>query len=109
MVTSCSVRCWKRSEVYKIGMKGKVPFVPASHSQPSLWISDTYLITTVRAKSATRSRTIMACHQKFENPDHLPVTNQAIGEPESTKEKILETGASMVQSFDPPKRLCAHL
>lgn len=51
----------------------------------------------------------MASHQKFENPDHLPVTNQAIGEPQSMKEKILETGASMVQSFDPPKRLCAHL
>lgn len=54
-------------------------------------------------------RTIMASHQNFESPDHLPVTNQAIGEAESMKEKILETGASMVQSFEPPKRLCAHL
>jgi hypothetical protein len=38
-----------------------------------------------------------------------PVTNNALGEPTSTKEKVLHTGASMVQNFDPPKQLCAHL
>lgn len=36
-------------------------------------------------------------------------TNNATGAPESTKERILETGASLVQDFGPPKRLCAHL
>ncbi|KAF2213058.1 hypothetical protein CERZMDRAFT_67289 [Cercospora zeae-maydis SCOH1-5] len=41
--------------------------------------------------------------------DSLPVTNNAVGEHEGAKEKALETGASMVQNFDPPKRLCAHL
>ena len=51
----------------------------------------------------------MASDQKFDSLDDMPVTNEAIGEPESMKEKILETGASMVQSFEPPKRLCAHL
>ncbi|KAK4965222.1 hypothetical protein LTR66_012174 [Elasticomyces elasticus] len=41
--------------------------------------------------------------------DSIPTTNNDLGGPESTKEKILETGAGMVQSFEPPKRLCAHL
>lgn len=41
--------------------------------------------------------------------DSIPTTNNAKGAPESTKETILETGASMAQNFDPPKRLCAHL
>jgi hypothetical protein len=41
--------------------------------------------------------------------DSLPTTNAAKGEPTSTKEQILHTGAAMVQNFDPPKQLCAHL
>ncbi|KAK3708527.1 hypothetical protein LTR37_011422 [Vermiconidia calcicola] len=41
--------------------------------------------------------------------DSLPVTNNAVGEPTSTKEKVLHAGAAMVQNFDPPKQLCAHL
>ncbi|KAK4632014.1 Oil body-associated protein 1A [Fulvia fulva] len=40
--------------------------------------------------------------------DAIPVSNEAKGEPESLTNKTLETGAAMVQSFDPPKRLCAH-
>jgi hypothetical protein len=39
----------------------------------------------------------------------LPKTNAAPGEPTSTKEQILHAGAAMVQNFDPPKQLCAHL
>ena len=39
----------------------------------------------------------------------LPSTNDVIGAPESVLNKTLETGAAMVQSFEPPKRLCAHL
>jgi len=41
--------------------------------------------------------------------EQLPITNNTHGEPESLKNKTLETGASLVQSFGPPKRLCAHL
>ena len=41
--------------------------------------------------------------------DTLPTTNATKGAPESTKNKTLETGASLVQNFAPPKRLCAHL
>jgi len=41
--------------------------------------------------------------------ESLPTTNATKGEPTSTKEQILHTGASMVQNFDPPKQLCAHL
>lgn len=41
--------------------------------------------------------------------DSLPVTNDTKGAPESLTNKTLETGASMVQNFAPPKRLCAHL
>lgn len=41
--------------------------------------------------------------------DNQPITHGAYGSPTSTKEKILHTGASMLQSFDPPKQLCAHL
>ncbi|KAK5167465.1 uncharacterized protein LTR77_007164 [Saxophila tyrrhenica] len=41
--------------------------------------------------------------------DSQPTTHGAPGEPTSTKEKVLHTGASMLQSFDPPKQLCAHL
>jgi hypothetical protein len=41
--------------------------------------------------------------------DALPTTNATKGAPESTKNKTLETGASLVQNFAPPKRLCAHL
>ncbi|KAH9845074.1 oil body-associated protein 1B-like [Teratosphaeria destructans] len=41
--------------------------------------------------------------------DSLPTTNHTKGDQESLKNKTLETGASMVQNFDPPKRLCAHL
>merc|ERR1712113_1312570 len=50
-------------------------------------------------------------HQKnaMSNMDAIPVANNTAGEPESTKNKALETGAGLVQNFDPPKRLCAHL
>lgn len=41
--------------------------------------------------------------------DSIPIENGAKGGPESTKESILETGASAIQKFDPPNRLCAHL
>lgn len=36
-------------------------------------------------------------------------THGAAGAPLTTKSKVLETGASMVQSFKPVKALCAHL
>lgn len=39
----------------------------------------------------------------------IPTSNSTQGEPESAKNKTLETGASLVQDFGPPKRLCAHL
>ncbi|KAF2703478.1 DUF1264-domain-containing protein [Pleomassaria siparia CBS 279.74] len=41
--------------------------------------------------------------------DTIPVTNKAAGEPESMKNKILETGAAAVQNFAPVERVCAHL
>lgn len=41
--------------------------------------------------------------------DNLPESNSAKGQPESLKNKVLEAGASLVQNFEPPKRLCAHL
>ncbi|KAJ4290460.1 hypothetical protein N0V90_010677 [Kalmusia sp. IMI 367209] len=41
--------------------------------------------------------------------DSLPVTNKATGEPESLKNKTLETGAAAVQNFAPVERICAHL
>lgn len=41
--------------------------------------------------------------------ESLPTTNQAKGEPTSGKEKFLHAGASMLQNFEPPKQLCAHL
>jgi hypothetical protein len=41
--------------------------------------------------------------------ESLPTTNNAYGNPTSTKEQVLHTGAAMVQNFDPPKQLCAHL
>ncbi|KAJ5098591.1 hypothetical protein N7532_005592 [Penicillium argentinense] len=31
------------------------------------------------------------------------------GDPQTTKSKVLETGASMVQNFTPVKQICAHL
>ncbi|KAF2838043.1 DUF1264-domain-containing protein [Patellaria atrata CBS 101060] len=37
------------------------------------------------------------------------VTNDALGEPLSTKSKVLETGASAIQDFRPVKHICAHL
>ncbi|KAI0180158.1 DUF1264-domain-containing protein [Hypoxylon sp. FL1284] len=42
----------------------------------------------------------MACHS---TPSDVP------GGPVSTEDKVLETGASMVQEFNPTKQLCAHL
>lgn len=41
--------------------------------------------------------------------DSIPTTNSAKGDPTSTKEQILHAGTSMIQNFDPPKQLCAHL
>jgi hypothetical protein len=41
-------------------------------------------------------------------PDLL-TTNSTLGAPESLLNRTLETGASLVQSFEPPQRLCAHL
>lgn len=58
--------------------------------------------------------------------DSLPVTNNAVGEAESVKNNVLETGAGMTQvgnsmchstsnftndsqNFAPVKRICAHL
>lgn len=41
--------------------------------------------------------------------ESIPTTNNVKGAPESTKESILETGASMIQTFAPVNRLCAHL
>lgn len=42
-------------------------------------------------------------------PVRKPVTNNVAGEPESTKNKTLETGAGIVQNFAPVQRVCAHL
>lgn len=39
----------------------------------------------------------------------LPTTNATKGGPESLINRALETGASLVQSFHPTSRLCAHL
>ena len=41
--------------------------------------------------------------------DTMPVSNQAPGNPESTVNKVLETGAGMTQDLGPAKRICAHL
>lgn len=41
--------------------------------------------------------------------DSMPVYNNTLGQPESLTNKTLETGASLMQSFGPTKRLCAHL
>lgn len=41
--------------------------------------------------------------------ESVPTTNHAKGAPTSIKEQVLHAGASMVQNFDPPKQLCAHL
>ncbi|EMC98268.1 hypothetical protein BAUCODRAFT_32280 [Baudoinia panamericana UAMH 10762] len=41
--------------------------------------------------------------------DSLPTTNATKGGEESLMNRTLETGAAMVQNFEPPKRLCAHL
>lgn len=39
----------------------------------------------------------------------LPVSNQALGAPESTTNNLLETGAKALQHLSPPNRICAHL
>lgn len=41
--------------------------------------------------------------------DDTPKTHGVPGEPTTAKEQVLHAGASMVQNFDPPKQLCAHL
>jgi hypothetical protein len=41
--------------------------------------------------------------------DSMPTTNKAKGAPLSTENKILETGASLIQDFKPVKHICAHL
>jgi len=40
---------------------------------------------------------------------NTPVSNNTLGHPETLTNKTLETGASLMQNFGPPKRLCAHL
>jgi len=37
------------------------------------------------------------------------ITNEALGEPLSTENKVLTTGASITQDFGPIKNICAHL
>ena len=39
----------------------------------------------------------------------IPVTNEALGQPESLENKVLETAASVTQDLGPTKRICAHL
>ncbi|KAK3070924.1 hypothetical protein LTR53_009577 [Teratosphaeriaceae sp. CCFEE 6253] len=41
--------------------------------------------------------------------DALPTTNATTGAPESLPNRLLETGAGLLQPLHPPKRLCAHL
>jgi hypothetical protein len=41
--------------------------------------------------------------------DLMPTTNNAPGEPLSTKSNVLETGASLIQDFKSIKHICAHL
>ncbi|KAF2190213.1 DUF1264-domain-containing protein [Zopfia rhizophila CBS 207.26] len=41
--------------------------------------------------------------------DSIPITNKAAGEPISTENKVLNTGAAAIQNFDPVKNICAHL
>lgn len=36
-------------------------------------------------------------------------TSDIIGDPRTTKSRVLETGAAMVQEFQPVKQICAHL
>jgi hypothetical protein len=43
------------------------------------------------------------------NKNDIPVTNSTLGGPETVKNHLLESGAKHMQSFDPPKRICAHL
>ncbi|KAI9794903.1 MAG: hypothetical protein M1833_007350 [Piccolia ochrophora] len=39
----------------------------------------------------------------------IKLTNDALGDPLSTKSKVLETGASITQDLSPIKQVCAHL
>ncbi|KAF2238816.1 DUF1264-domain-containing protein [Viridothelium virens] len=41
--------------------------------------------------------------------ESMPESNSAWGQPESIKNKVLETGAGLTQDFGPTKRICAHL
>ncbi|KAJ3006868.1 hypothetical protein HKX48_009424 [Thoreauomyces humboldtii] len=54
-----------------------------------------------------------SCHQHSASDDRtgyqLPITNDAPGDPLSTKSTILTTGASITQSFAPLSNICAHL
>ncbi|KAJ2903872.1 DUF1264-domain-containing protein [Zalerion maritima] len=43
------------------------------------------------------------------NASSIPETNNASGEPLSTKWKVLDTGAGMVQDFSPVKNICEGL
>jgi hypothetical protein len=43
------------------------------------------------------------------NQNDIPITNSTLGSPETAKNHLLESGAKHLQSFEPPKRLCAHL
>ena len=36
-------------------------------------------------------------------------TSGIIGDPRTTKSRVLEAGAAMVQEFKPVKQICAHL
>ncbi|KAJ7583243.1 hypothetical protein C8J56DRAFT_1005272 [Mycena floridula] len=39
----------------------------------------------------------------------IPITNNAPGDDLSTKSRVLEAGASMLQSFEPTTQICGHL
>lgn len=44
------------------------------------------------------------------DPQDLPIDDNGIpGCPRTTKSRVLEAGASMVQDFTPVKQICAHL
>lgn len=45
----------------------------------------------------------MSCSKASAKDSEIP------GDPRTTKSRVLETGASMIQDFTPVKQICAHL
>lgn len=80
-----------------------------SRSSPRIYFYF-FHINLIRFRGSSGTSLIMSCSSHTDKNKDFPVMdNGAAGEPLRTKHRVLETGAGILQDFQPVKQICAFL